>query len=280
MNQKGFSNIKAIALAAALVGVGGIGVVVYLTFTTPRELAKESNTVFEFQYPEGFSVSEEGYKTPGGFRFPSLSVKKDGGKETDVIYIPGGISTGPEITCETQASPDDKCVEIQGYVIMTKSKDKSVLKAFEIITSTFQAKSYRTYTDESDPVDSNSTDNYGIISGQVIDKETKQPISDVKIVVKARPVDIAPDGNFSLRSFDSGAVYIGEVVTDQRGRFNISVPLGIANNPLKELNRLNMFIISADRADYSEATNFMVKVTDGQTSRVDFELQVEQEPRG
>ena len=276
MNQKGFSNIKAIALAVVFVGVG---VVAYLTFTTPRELAKESNTVFEFQYPKGFSVSEDGYKTPGGFRFPSLSIKKDGGKEADAIYIPGGMSTGPEITCETQASPDDKCVEIQGYVIITKSKDKSVLKAFEIITSTFQAKSYGTYTDENDPVDSDSTDNYGIISGQVIDKE-KQPISDVKIVVKARPVDIAPDGNFSLRSFDSGAVYIGEVITDQRGRFNISVPLGIANNPLKELNRLNMFIISANRTGYSETTNFMVKVTDGQTSRVDFELQVEQEPRG
>lgn len=277
MNQKGFAKIAVIASAVILVGVG---VVAYLTFITPRELAKESNTVFEFQYPKGFSVSEGGYKTPGGFRFPSLSIEKDSGKETDVIYIPGGMSTGPEITCETQASPDDKCIEIQGYVIITKSKDKSVLKAFEIITSTFQAKSYGTYTDENDPVDSNSTDNYGIISGQVIDKETKQPIGDVKIIVKARPVDIAPDGNFSLRSFDSGAVYIGEVVTDQHGRFNISIPLGIVNNPLKELNRLNMFIISANRSGYSEATNFMVKVIDGQTSRVDFELQAGQEANG
>ena len=277
MNQKGFSTIKTIALAVVLVGGG---VAAYLTFTTPRELAKESNTVFEFQYPKGFSVSEAGYKTPGGFRFPSLSIKKDSGKEVDVIYIPGGMSTGPEITCKTQASTDDKCIEIQGYVIMTKSKDKSVLKAFEIITSTFQAKSYETYRDENDPVDSNSADSYGIISGQIIDKETKQPVGDVKIVVKARPVDIAPDGNFSLRSFDSGAVYIGEVVTDQRGRFNISVPLGIVNNPLKELNRLNMFIVSANGSGYSEVTNFMVKVTDGQTSRVDFELQTGQEVNG
>jgi hypothetical protein len=52
------------------------------------------------------------------------------------------------------------------------------------------------------------------------------------------------------------------------------------NNPLKELNRLNMFIISAKKSGYEEMINMMVQVTDGKTTRVDFELPPDQGFRG
>jgi hypothetical protein len=116
-----------------------------LTYITPPDLAKESDLVFKFKYPKGFIVDEGGYKTPGGRRFPSISIKKIGGLDIDTIWIPGGMSTGPEITCKTQLYVGDKCTEIGGYVITTKSKDPSVLKAYEIITSTFEVHYYKNY---------------------------------------------------------------------------------------------------------------------------------------
>jgi hypothetical protein len=116
-----------------------------LTYITPPDLAKESELVFKFKYPKGFIVEEGGYKTPGGRRFPSIAIKKIGGLDIDTILVPGGMSTGPEITCRTQLYVGDKCTEISGYVITTKSKDPSVLKAYEIITSTFEVHYYKNY---------------------------------------------------------------------------------------------------------------------------------------
>lgn len=309
MSQKGFINIVIVLVIVAIAGIVGYvaltnqrsqppaaeqsqttepptasqnkpATVELATYITPRDLAKESNEVFKFQYPKGFTVSEGGYKTPGGFRFPDISIHKSGGADLDVVRVLGGISTGPEITCKTQAGPGDKCIEVNGHVVMTKSKDQSVLKAYEIITSTFEVSGYGTLTDTSDPVDNNPSDGRGWISGEILSGVGKQPISGTEITVRARPVDLTADGKFSLRSFDSGAVLIGKTTADQRGRFSIRVPLGTVNNPLKELNRLNMFIISAKKSGYEEATNLMVQVTDGKTTRVDFELSVDQGPRG
>ena len=251
-----------------------------VTYITPRDLAIESNEVFKFQYPKGFTVTEGGYKTPGGFRFPAISIQKNNSADIDAVRVPGGISTGPEITCKTQAAAGDKCVEVKGHVVMTKSKDQSVFKAYEIITSTFEVSGYGTLTDTSDPVDNNPNDGWGWISGEILAGANKQVLGGAEITVRARPVDLAPDGKFSLRSFDSGAVLIGRTTTDQYGRFSIRVPLGIVNNPLKELNRLNMFIVSAKKNGYEEMTNMMVQITDGKTTRVDFELSVDQGPRG
>ena len=242
------------------------------SYITPRDLAKESGQVFKFQYPSGFTVAEGGYKTPGGARFPDLAITKNGGTKTDVIRIPGGMSTGPEITCETLATATDECIEVNGRVIITSSKDQLVLKAFDVIKTTLVVDSYDTYVDSNDPIDANPSDNYGLISGLILSAQVKQPIANARIIVKARPVDLTPDGEFSLRSFDSGAVLVAEVSTDQNGRFVANVPLGIVNNPLKELNRLNMFIVSASATGYGEITNYLVSVTDGKTTRVDFDL--------
>jgi len=167
MNQKGFINIAVII--GIIVVVGAIGYFAFTnrqvqppetnqqqtteqpatpqsepanlelaTYITPQDLAMESYRVFRFQYPTGFTVTEGGYRTPAGTRFPDISIRKNGGADIDVVRVPGAISTGPEITCRTQASSGDKCIEISGYVVMTKSKDPLVLKAYEIITSTFE----------------------------------------------------------------------------------------------------------------------------------------------
>lgn len=111
-------------------------------YFTPNNLAKESREVFKFKYPIGFTVIEGGYKTPGGGRFPDISISKNGGAKIDVVRIPGGVSGGLDITCENYATETDKCVELKGQVVTTSSKDQSVLKAFDLIIATLEVGSF------------------------------------------------------------------------------------------------------------------------------------------
>ncbi|MBU6431458.1 MAG: hypothetical protein KGJ58_00245 [Patescibacteria group bacterium] len=152
MNKKGFT-AYFIVLIVAIAGVMGYlalakkqepvmqqinAISSTKTYITPNNIAKESGKIFKFQYPVGFTVIEGDYKTPGGSRFPDISISKDGGAGIDVVRIPGGISTGPEITCENYATVAYKCVELKSHVVMTSSKDQSVLNAFDLITKTLE----------------------------------------------------------------------------------------------------------------------------------------------
>lgn len=112
------------------------------TYITPNNLAKESGEIFKFQYPVGFTVIEGGYKTPGGGRFPDLSISKNDGAKIDVVRIPGGVSGGMEITCKNYSTETDKCIEVKGHVVMTGSKDRLVLNVFDLIIKTLEIENF------------------------------------------------------------------------------------------------------------------------------------------
>lgn len=256
------------------------------TYITPREMAKESSVFFKFQYPNEFKVLEGEYKTPGGARFPSFTIQKYGNTDkNETISIPGGMSTGPEITCANQAGPGDKCEKIKdsGYILVTKSRDLSVVAAFNQVLSTLEVKPYGNYTDEKDPVDSNPTDNYGFISGLIIDKESKKPIGGVEIIVKARPVKIV-NGLPSFGSIDDAerqAVQVGTTKTNLEGRYSIRVPLGKdKTNWAGDINNFNGFMVYAKKIGYDDVLYGLVGVKDGQTLRLDFDLIFDIGPRG
>ena len=108
-------------------------------YITPPSLAENSGETFSFDYPEGFSVREEGYTTPGGGRYPAFEIQKTGGGPDDRLSIPGGVSTAPDPTCATAARSGERCEELtNGYILIARSNDADVLQAFDIVKENFE----------------------------------------------------------------------------------------------------------------------------------------------
>lgn len=300
--SKGFANIAVIILVviiAAALGYfalkssksvpGGYSNSKILSHITPRDMAKESGTFFRFSYPEGFEVAESGHVTPGGpggQPNPHLLIQKSGNtnkNETITLdglgYLGGSGIEVKERICANYANPSDRCERVKNsdYLLITKSKDPAILSAFDSIFSTLEVKSYGSYTDEKDPVDSNPSDGSRFISGIVIDKSTKQPLKDVEITVKARPIKIV-NGMPSLGDTDQAfkeGLLIGVVKTDADGRYQIKVPLGKGEiSWAGDVNRYNIFLIEVKKGgyEYENVAYGMIDVKDGQTLRLDFDL--------